>query len=59
MNGYSIRIEVKEEKLHKILERLSKAQEEIYACYSELVALGAVTFVKEELSLKDSDSSKN
>lgn len=59
VNGYSTRIEVKEERLQKIFERLNKAQEEIYACYSELANLGAVTFVKEELPLKNSDSSKN
>ena len=36
MNNYSIRIEVEDGKVEEILDRLSKAQKEIYKCYTEL-----------------------
>lgn len=43
MNNYSIRIEVEDGKVEEILDRLSKAQKEIYKCYTELENLGVLT----------------
>lgn len=43
MNNYSIRIEVEDGKVEEILDRLSKAQKEIYKCYTELESLGVLT----------------
>lgn len=48
MNNYSIRIEVPEGELSKILNKLNKAQETIYECYQELERLGVVKLVKEK-----------
>lgn len=45
MNGYSVRMEVKEGEIKKIMERLTKAQETIYECYGKLQKLGVLTVV--------------
>ncbi len=45
MNGYSVRMEVKEGEIKKIMNRLTKAQETIYECYEELQELGVLTVV--------------
>lgn len=45
MNGYSVRMEVKEGEIKKIMDRLTKAQETIYECYGELQELGVLTVV--------------
>ena len=45
MNGYSVRMEVKEGEIEKIMDRLTKAQETIYECYGELQELGVLTVV--------------
>ena len=47
MKSYAIQIELQKGKVKEIMERLDKAQEEIYRCYSELESLGVVT-IKEE-----------
>lgn len=47
MTNFMIRIEIKSGEVEAILERLTKAQEEIYECYSELKNMGLVV-VKEE-----------
>ncbi len=48
MNGYSVRMEVKEGEIEKIMDRLTKAQETIYECYGELQELGVLTVVPNE-----------
>lgn len=48
MNGYSVRMEVKEGEIKKIMDRLTKAQETIYECYGELQELGVLTVVPNE-----------
>ena len=47
MTSSTIRIEIPDGKVRELMERLDRAQEEIYECYSELQRLGVVT-VKEE-----------
>lgn len=47
MTNFMIRIEIKSGEVEAILDRLTKAQEEIYECYSELKNMGLVV-VKEE-----------
>ena len=46
MNGYSVRMEVKEGEIKKIMDRLTKAQETIYECYGELQELGILTWFR-------------
>ena len=46
VNPYSLNIEIQEEKLMELMERLDKAQEEIYNCYSELSRLGILKITK-------------
>ena len=46
MNGYSVRMEVKEGEVKEIMDRLTQAQETIYKCYSELQDLGVLTVVQ-------------
>lgn len=41
-----IRIKCKEGELENIMDRLEKAQKEIYQCYSELEALGVLVIEK-------------
>ena len=48
MNGYSVRMEVKEGEIKKIMDRLTKAQETIYECYGELQELGVLTVVPDD-----------
>ena len=48
MNGYSVRMEVKEGEIKKIMDRLTKAQETIYECYGELQELGILTVVPDD-----------
>lgn len=48
MNGYSVRIEVKEGEIKKIMDRMIKAQEIIYECYGELQELGVLTVVPDD-----------
>ena len=48
MNGYSVRMEVKEGEIKKIMDRLTKAQETIYECYEELQELGILTVVPDD-----------
>lgn len=50
MNNYSIRIEVPEDKLKEILDRLTEAQETIYRCYEELNQLGVLTIAEKTTS---------
>jgi len=47
MANFIAKIEVKSGQVEAILERLTKAQEEIYKCYSELENMGVVV-IKEE-----------
>lgn len=42
MTNYLIRVEVPEGKVKEILDRLTKAQETIYQCYTELESLGVL-----------------
>lgn len=51
MTNYSIRIEIEDGKVKEILDRLDKAQGEIYKCYSELQSLGVLT-IKEPATTK-------
>ena len=46
MNNYSLQIEVEEGKVKEILDRLTKAQEEIYECYREFVEIGVLVIKK-------------
>ena len=48
LNGYSVRMEVKEGEIKKIMDRLTKAQETIYECYGELQELGILTVVPDD-----------
>lgn len=41
-----IRIEIEDSKIEKIMERIDKAQEEIYECYTELHELGVLKMVR-------------
>lgn len=43
MNNYGIHIEVPDGKVKEILDKLSDAQNTIYACYNELEQLGVLT----------------
>lgn len=52
-----IRIEVPEGRIQEIMDKLNKAQETIYECYSELQNLGVLTI--KEASPKDDDASKD
>lgn len=45
MNGYSVRMEIKDGEIRKIMDRLIKAQETIYECYGELQELGVLTVI--------------
>ena len=54
MNGYSVRMEVKEGEIKKIMNRLTKAQETIYECYGELQELGILTVVSDDDDKKKS-----
>ena len=51
---YIGKITVESQKLENILERLSKAQNEIYNCYQELGELGFIEF-KHVLAASDSE----
>ena len=42
MNNQYIQIEIEDNKLKEIFDRLSAAQETIFECYRELVELGVV-----------------
>lgn len=46
MNNFTIRIDVEEGKVKEILDRLTKAQEEIWNCYNELRALGVINITE-------------
>lgn len=60
MTNNFVKIRVKEGEVEDILNRLTKAQEEIYKCYSELEALGVVVIEKEPLNISvDSPSDVN
>lgn len=48
MDTYSLCIKVKDGEVEGILNRLEKAQEEIYKCYNDLRRLGVLTVEKEE-----------
>lgn len=48
MTEYFIKIEVEEGQVKRILERLQKAQKEIYKCYNELEEIGVLTITKKE-----------
>lgn len=48
MTGYSVRMEVKEGEIKKIMDRLKEAQEVIYECYSELQDYGVLTVVPDD-----------
>ena len=48
MNNYGISIEVPEGRIKEIFDRLTKAQEEIYACYTELAGLGVVKITEKD-----------
>ena len=48
MNGYSVKMEVKEGEIKEIMDRLRKAQETIYECYWELQELGVLTVVPDD-----------
>ena len=48
LNGYSVRMEVTEGEIKKIMDRLTKAQETIYECYGELQELGILTVVPDD-----------
>lgn len=50
MTNNFVKIRVKEGEVANILNRLTKAQEEIYKCYSELEALGVVVIEEEPLA---------
>ena len=54
MNGYSVRMEVKEGEIKKIMDQLTKAQETIYECYGELQELGILTVVSDDDDKKKS-----
>ena len=45
MAGYMVRVEVPEGEVQEIFQRLEKAQEEIYGCYSKLREIGDLTVV--------------
>ena len=48
MTRYLTEFEIEDKKLDEIMERLNKAQEEIYECYSELEKLGILKIVPKE-----------
>lgn len=48
MNGYSVRMVVKEGEIKEIMDRLRKAQKTIYECYKELQELGVLTVVPDD-----------
>lgn len=48
MTGYVIRIEVPEGRIKKIMERIDKAQQELYECYCELENLGVLKIVPDK-----------
>lgn len=50
MNNYGIRIEICDGELKRILDELTRAQEQIYACYNQLQAMGVLTIKKETTS---------
>lgn len=52
MTNYALRIEVQDGKVKEILDRLQKAQKEIYDCYSELEALGVINIIPREKNEK-------
>ena len=54
MNNYAIRLEIPEGRVKEVLDRLTKAQQEIVDCYDELRRLGVLT-IREE-SKEDADS---
>lgn len=56
MTGYAVRIEVPEGRIKKIMERMDKAQHEIYECYSELENLGVLKVVPDEKAEKEAAS---
>ena len=47
MDHYFARIELPKGKVQELMERIDRAQEEIYRCYSELRELGVVA-IREE-----------
>lgn len=44
---YGAYIEVNEDKVKELFERIEKAEQEIYECYSELRRIGVVKMTKE------------
>lgn len=46
MNSYMIGIEIEDSKIKRIMDRIDKAQEEIYECYTQLQKLGVVKIVQ-------------
>lgn len=48
MTNCYIRLEVEEGKVKEILDRLQKAQEEIYSCYNELESIGVIKVTAKE-----------
>ena len=50
MTGYFIKIEVEDGQVKGILERLQKAQKEIYECYNELEEIGVLTITPKKRS---------
>lgn len=48
MTSYMVGIEIDGSKIKKIMERLTKAQEEIYTCYNELQDLGVLKIVEND-----------
>lgn len=50
MNGYLIRVEIRDGEIEQILRELNEAQEKIYQCYSRLQEAGVVVIRKETVS---------
>lgn len=48
MKGYYLKIEIEDGAVEKILERLQKAQEEIYKCYNDLQDLEILKIIQEK-----------
>lgn len=64
MSGCFARIEIPDGKIKEIMDRIDKAQKEIYECYNKLEDLGVVKLVsstegeeKTDYELSDEDSS--
>ncbi len=48
MGKYLMEIEINEKKIDEIMERLEKAKEEVYRCYSDLKELGVIHFTADD-----------